>query len=273
MAQTDGPCRRAKACAKLSGSAFRMKLTSPCLYSVTFFERCRAAATNPICSNSAASCCGSGPVYSTNSNPSVPIGLSQRSCGAGLSLIAALRKRVLPMWSPAPGLPRSRRCYAAAVPGRLQLRLPTAFAADLQPAASLLLCRRNPPPPASAGNLQAATLLVPVLPPPFLLLPQRISSKLSASIATALAERRCARRRTDRCWLYVEQIVYDVKSSMPRQCRSPWARSGHRRMPAVRHSTVMKPTRNRHEQHLRSHRGGLLQPAAPSRPHTIPNAF
>src|SRR5580765_1296636 len=30
-------------------------------------------------SNSAANCAGSGPVYSTNSNPSVPIGLSHRS--------------------------------------------------------------------------------------------------------------------------------------------------------------------------------------------------
>src|ERR1700693_686830 len=82
MAQTEGPCSRAKACAKLSGSALRMKLTSPCLYSVTFFERWRAAATNPIRSNSAPNCCGSGPGYSTNSNPSVTIGLSHRSRSA-----------------------------------------------------------------------------------------------------------------------------------------------------------------------------------------------
>src|SRR5437016_1427200 len=66
-----------------------MKLTSPCLYSVTFFERWRAAATNPIRSKSAANCAGSGPVYSTNSNPSVPIGLSHRS------LIAASRAAAL----------------------------------------------------------------------------------------------------------------------------------------------------------------------------------
>src|SRR3954466_13835929 len=46
---------------------------------MTFFERCRAAATNPIRSNSAASWAGSGPVYSTNSNPSVPVGLSHSS--------------------------------------------------------------------------------------------------------------------------------------------------------------------------------------------------
>src|SRR3981081_3234227 len=59
------------------------------------------------------------------------------------------------------------------------------------------ICRRPPFPSA-------------VLPPPFLLLLQRISSKISASTATALAERRCARRRTDCRWLYVEQIVYDV---------------------------------------------------------------
>src|SRR5271166_1324701 len=40
-------------------------------------------------SNSAPSACGSGPVYSTNSNPSVPIGLSQRSRRGGVPVRAA----------------------------------------------------------------------------------------------------------------------------------------------------------------------------------------
>src|SRR5205814_681816 len=145
------------------GSAFRMKLTSPCLYSVTFFERCRAAATNPICSNSAASCCGSGPVYSTNSNPSVPIGLSQRSCGAGL-FIANLRKRLAPMWSRPKNLPRSRGYRPGICPGRVQLRCWL----HLQ-----RICSQQPLPfsaPVSTGCLQAPTLPSVTLPISILLL-------------------------------------------------------------------------------------------------------
>src|SRR3546814_2230776 len=70
---------RAKLWAKLSGSALRMKLMSPWRYSVTFFERCRATATKPMRSNSAASFSGSGAAYSMNSKPSVPMGFSKRS--------------------------------------------------------------------------------------------------------------------------------------------------------------------------------------------------
>src|ERR1700712_2880667 len=77
IAQIDGPCKRAKRCAKESGSAFTRKLISPCLYSVTSLCRCRAIAVNPICSNSCPSATGSGAVYSMNSKPSVPTGLSQ----------------------------------------------------------------------------------------------------------------------------------------------------------------------------------------------------
>src|SRR5450631_4208270 len=77
IAQIDGPCTRAKPCAKLSGSALTMKLTPPCRYSNTFFERCFAIAMKPICSKRRPSAAGSGAAYSTNSKPSVPSGLSQ----------------------------------------------------------------------------------------------------------------------------------------------------------------------------------------------------
>src|SRR5580658_17394 len=88
MAQTDGPCSRANAWAKLSGSALTMKFTSPWRNSETSLERCRAILTKPSRSNSRPNSAVSGAVYSTNSNPSVPIGLSQRSIravGAGAS--------------------------------------------------------------------------------------------------------------------------------------------------------------------------------------------
>src|SRR5258708_29915585 len=87
-----------------------MKLTSPCWYSVTFFERCRAAATNPIRSNSAANCAGSGPVYSTNSNPSVPIGLSHRSRAAdsGIATSSTPAFDVVAGHDPAKGAPPRR---------------------------------------------------------------------------------------------------------------------------------------------------------------------
>ena len=55
------------------------KLMSPCRCSVTFLLRWRAVTGNPMRANSARSCSGSGAVYSTNSKPSVPIGLSNRS--------------------------------------------------------------------------------------------------------------------------------------------------------------------------------------------------
>ncbi len=88
MAQADGPCCWAKRWPKLPGSALMMKLMSPCLCSVTFLLRWRAATGKPMRSNSVRSSSGSGAVYSTNSKPSVPIGLSKRSamvasCGNG----------------------------------------------------------------------------------------------------------------------------------------------------------------------------------------------
>ena len=60
MAQQLGPCTRAKALAKLSGSAFRMKFTSPWRYSVTSFDLCRATAVKPMVRNNSASCLGVG---------------------------------------------------------------------------------------------------------------------------------------------------------------------------------------------------------------------
>src|ERR1700728_4401117 len=71
------PCSCAKRCAKLAGSALMMKLISPCRWSVTLRERWRATAGNPIWLNNDRSSVGSGAVYSTNSNPSVPIGLPE----------------------------------------------------------------------------------------------------------------------------------------------------------------------------------------------------
>src|SRR5436305_842887 len=62
--------------AKDSGSALMMKLIPPWRWSVTFFERWRATAGKPSRSKSVRSSCGSGAVYSTNSKPSVPMGLS-----------------------------------------------------------------------------------------------------------------------------------------------------------------------------------------------------
>src|SRR6202050_1592655 len=75
MAHAHGPCARANLCAKLSCSALMMKLMSPCRCSVTFFERCRATAGRPMFSNRRRSDSGSGAAYSTNSKPSVRIGL------------------------------------------------------------------------------------------------------------------------------------------------------------------------------------------------------
>src|SRR5262245_59149578 len=78
IAQADGPCSRAKRCAKLFGSALMMKLMSPCRCRVTFLLRCRAVTGKPMRSNSVRSSSGSGAVYSTNSKPSVPTGFSRR---------------------------------------------------------------------------------------------------------------------------------------------------------------------------------------------------
>src|SRR5262245_31023490 len=84
MAHADGPCVRANACPNESGSALMMKLMSPWACSVTFFERCRATAGKPSRSNKVRSSSASGAVYSTNSNPSVPIGLSGTLTAAGV---------------------------------------------------------------------------------------------------------------------------------------------------------------------------------------------
>src|SRR5688572_23967595 len=74
MAHTDGPCAWANRCPKEPGSALTTKLMSPCECSVTFLLRCRATTGKPRRSNRLRSSWGSGAVYSTNSNPSVPIG-------------------------------------------------------------------------------------------------------------------------------------------------------------------------------------------------------
>src|SRR3954470_8798097 len=54
-----------------------MKLQSPCLCRVTFLLLCRATSGNPILVNKERNSSMSGAVYSTNSNPSVPIGFSR----------------------------------------------------------------------------------------------------------------------------------------------------------------------------------------------------
>src|SRR6186713_2407443 len=76
IAQTDGPCAWAKRCPKEPGSALMTKLMSPCECRVTFLLRCCATTGNPSRSNRLRSSWGSGAVYSTNSKPSVPMGLA-----------------------------------------------------------------------------------------------------------------------------------------------------------------------------------------------------
>src|SRR5215467_3635608 len=66
-----------------------MKLISPWRCRVTFFERWRATAGKPRRSNRLRSSCGSGAVYSTNSNPSVPIGFITE-----VAAITGLRKEI-----------------------------------------------------------------------------------------------------------------------------------------------------------------------------------
>ena len=61
---------------------FRMKLMSPWRKRSTCLERCRETAVKPIFSNRSLSRSGSGEVNSTNSKPSVPSGLSNRSLEA-----------------------------------------------------------------------------------------------------------------------------------------------------------------------------------------------
>src|SRR6266436_2257762 len=58
MAQADGPCARAKDCAKDCASALMMKLISPWRCSVTFLARWRATTGKPRRSNSVRSSCG-----------------------------------------------------------------------------------------------------------------------------------------------------------------------------------------------------------------------
>src|SRR6218665_701380 len=77
MAQTLGPCWRAKRWAKLSGSALMMKLIWPWRYSVTALWRWRATGLKPRLTNTRPMACGSGAANSMNSKPSVPMGLSQ----------------------------------------------------------------------------------------------------------------------------------------------------------------------------------------------------
>src|SRR6185436_4739513 len=91
MAQTLGPCTRAKPWAKLSFSPLTMKFTSPWRNSETSLERCRATFTKPMLSNSLPSASGSGAVYSTNSKPSVPIGLTESApCDVDLGGLGSL---------------------------------------------------------------------------------------------------------------------------------------------------------------------------------------
>src|SRR5437868_2628239 len=54
-----------------------MKLQSACLCNVTFLLLCRATSGKPIFVNSERRSSMSGAVYSTNSKPSVPIGLAK----------------------------------------------------------------------------------------------------------------------------------------------------------------------------------------------------
>src|SRR3954452_6817103 len=85
IAGADGPCASAKRAAKEPGSALRIRLIPPWRYSVTALERWRATGAKPIVSNSWPRAAGSGWQNSTNSNPSVPIGLSGVMAGGGAS--------------------------------------------------------------------------------------------------------------------------------------------------------------------------------------------
>src|SRR5260221_13298083 len=90
MAQTVGPCPRAKPCATVSGSPLTMEFTSPWRNSETSLERCLATFTKPMLSNSRPSASGSGAVYSTNSKPSVPMGFVVSASRTLASLMLAI---------------------------------------------------------------------------------------------------------------------------------------------------------------------------------------
>src|SRR3954454_11765468 len=65
-----------------------MKLQSACLCRVTFLLLCRATSGKPIFVNSDRSSSMSGAVYSTNSKPSVPIGLANPVTVVSSSVVA-----------------------------------------------------------------------------------------------------------------------------------------------------------------------------------------
>jgi hypothetical protein len=93
MAQTLGPCWRAKRWANESGSAFTMKLIVPCRYSSTFLWRCFATALKPMRSKTWPIAAGSGAAYSMNSKPSVPMGFSHGvKAGASAVLMGRLQE-------------------------------------------------------------------------------------------------------------------------------------------------------------------------------------
>src|SRR3982751_253810 len=79
MPHAEGPCSAAKNDATLAGSLLTMKLMSPWRYSATSFERCTATRENPSDSKTPSSTPGVGEANSTNSKPSSPIGLSNKS--------------------------------------------------------------------------------------------------------------------------------------------------------------------------------------------------
>src|ERR1700761_1097855 len=81
MAQALGPWAVAKRAPWPPGSALTTKLISPWRYSVTALERWRPTARKPMRSNKACKSATLGAVYSTNSKPSVPMGLSHNSIG------------------------------------------------------------------------------------------------------------------------------------------------------------------------------------------------
>lgn len=76
IAQIDGPCSRAKRCAKESGSALIRKFTPPWRYSVTSLAMLGDHEAQQF-EHLAQRGGESGAAYSMNSNPAVPIGLSQ----------------------------------------------------------------------------------------------------------------------------------------------------------------------------------------------------
>src|SRR5690242_8547959 len=90
MPHADGPCSAAKYDATLAGSLLTMKLICPWRYSATSFERCTATRENPNDSKTPSSTPGVGEANSTNSKPSSPIGLSNRSAMVSVQFDARL---------------------------------------------------------------------------------------------------------------------------------------------------------------------------------------